>query len=167
MLQRIFATGLALCCLFTASAQQTAAPADSVITATPTAGKPVLTVSADAYYRYDLGKTASNDFTSFTHSHNSFELGMISLKAEHSIGKVGLVADVGFGKRAEEFSYTDENTRFIIKQLNLSYTIKNKGENNSGQLGYSCRIRGGGGGTSTATTACRTCFHTGRFFTPG
>ena len=126
MLQRIFATGLALCCLFSASAQQTTAPIDSVITATPTAGKPVLTVSADAYYRYDLGKTASNDFTSFTHSHNSFELGMISLKAEHSIGKVGLVADVGFGKRAEEFSYTDENSRFIIKQLNLSYTIKNK-----------------------------------------
>lgn len=126
MLQRIFATGLTLSCLMhNLDAQQAAAPADSS-TAAPAPPKPVLTVAADAYYRYDLGKTAANDFTSFTHSHNSFELGMISLKAEHSIGKVGLMADVGFGKRAEEFSYSDENTRFVIKQLLLSYTIKNK-----------------------------------------
>ncbi len=125
MLQRIFATGLACSCLFSASAQQTAAPIDSTPT-TAITPKPVLTVAADAYYRYDLGKTDANDFTSFTHSNNSFELGMISLKAEHSIGKVGMVADVGFGKRAEEFSYADDNTRFVIKQLNLSYTIKNK-----------------------------------------
>ncbi len=126
MLQRIFATGLALSRLFSASAQQTAAPVDSPAVSTPVAKTPVLTVAADAYYRYDLGKTAVNDLTSFTHSHNSFELGMISLKAEHSVGKVGMVADVGFGKRAEEFSYADDNTRFVIKQLNLSYTIKNK-----------------------------------------
>ena len=125
MLQRFLATGLALSCLFSASAQQTAAPSDSAATVSKKAA-PVLTVAADAYYRYDLGQTAANDLTSFTHSHNSFELGMISLKAEHSIGKAGMVADVGFGKRAEEFSYADENTRFIIKQLYLNYTIKNK-----------------------------------------
>ncbi len=125
MLQRIFATGLTLSCLFNnAFAQQTVVSADS--TATPAPLKPILTVSADAYYRYDLGETAANDFTSFTHSHNSFELGMISLKAEHNIGKVGMLADVGFGKRAEEFSYNDDNTRFVIKQLLLSYMIKNK-----------------------------------------
>lgn len=126
MLQRFFATGLTLSCLFnTLSAQQNAVVTDSA-SATPAAPKPTLTVAADAYFRFDLGETAANDFTSFTHSHNSFELGMISLKAEHSIGKVGLLADVGFGKRAEEFSYADENTRFVIKQLLLSYTIKNK-----------------------------------------
>ncbi len=124
MLQRIFATGLTLSCLIHTLDAQQAAPADSA--ATPAPAKPVLTVAADAYYRYDAGETAANDFTSFTHSHNSFELGMISLKAEHSIGKVGLLADVGFGKRAEEFSYSDENTRFVIKQLLLSYTVKNK-----------------------------------------
>ena len=130
MLQRFFATGLALSCFFAAQAQQSAAPADSSATpapvAAPTRKLPVLTGAADAYFRYDLGETASNDLTSFTHSHNSFELGMISLKAEHSVGKVGMVADVGFGKRAEEFSYADAETRFVIKQLYLSYLVKNK-----------------------------------------
>jgi hypothetical protein len=125
MLQRFFATGLALSCLFaTTQAQQAAAPADSLA---PVSTKfPTLTGAADAYFRYDAGGTALNDYTSFTRSHNSFELGMISLKAEHSIGKVGMVADVGFGKRAEEFSYSDDNTRFVIKQLYLSYSIKDK-----------------------------------------
>ena len=32
-----------------------------------------------------------------------------------------MVADLGFGKRAEEFSYNDEATRFAIKQLYLTY----------------------------------------------
>lgn len=133
MLQRFFATGLALSCFFATQAQQSAAPADSLVapaaaapTATPAKKLPVITGAADAYFRYDLGETAANDFTSFTHSHNSFELGMISLKAEHSVGKVGMVADVGFGKRAEEFSYADADTRFVIKQLYLSYLVKNK-----------------------------------------
>jgi len=35
---------------------------------------------------------------------------------------VGMVADIGFGNRAEEFSYNDDNTRFIVKQAYLSYT---------------------------------------------
>jgi hypothetical protein len=129
MLQRFFATGLALSCFFMANAQQSAAPADASAPTTTTAPAkklPTLTGAADAYFRYDLGETAANAFTSFTHSHNSFELGMISLKAEHSVGKVGMVADVGFGKRAEEFSYADDNTRFVIKQLYLTYTVKNK-----------------------------------------
>src|SRR5215471_18763872 len=74
--------------------------------------------SADIYYRYNLDKPKGspyNNFTSFTNSQNSFELGMASLKAEHSVGKVGMVADLGFGKRAEEFSYNDASTRFAIK----------------------------------------------------
>lgn len=87
--------------------------------------KPVFTCSADAFYRMDPAGTAANNKTSFTNSNNSFELGMASVKMEHTTGKVGLVADVGFGKRAEEFSYADDRTRFIIKQLNLSYSLKN------------------------------------------
>ncbi|HEX2533204.1 MAG TPA: outer membrane beta-barrel protein [Chitinophagaceae bacterium] len=96
--------------------------------------KPVITVSADAYYRFNFSNPKSdagtfNNFTSFTNSHNSFELGMASVKLEHSFGKVGVVADLGFGKRADDFSYTDysaednaySQTRFAIKQLNLSY----------------------------------------------
>jgi hypothetical protein len=83
--------------------------------------KPIISGYADVYYRYDFQKQPANNKTSFTNSHNSFELNMASIKLEHSIGKVGMVADIGFGKRAEEFSYNDENTRFAIKQLFITY----------------------------------------------
>ncbi|MEO6584531.1 MAG: outer membrane beta-barrel protein, partial [Ferruginibacter sp.] len=90
--------------------------------------KPVISGSADVYYRYNFQNPTSpyNNFTSFTNSHNSFELGMASLKAEHSIGKVGMVADLGFGRRADEFSYNDVNTRVAIKQLYISYSPSTK-----------------------------------------
>ncbi|QIX61822.1 porin [Hymenobacter lutimineralis] len=84
---------------------------------------------ADVYYRYNFQNPKDapyNNLTSFTNSHNSFELGMISLKGEHTIGKVGMVADIGFGRRAEEFSYADDKTRFIIKQLYLTYSPTEK-----------------------------------------
>lgn len=129
MLQRFFATGIALSCLFAARGQQAAAPVDS--SATPAVAAPstcpfTFSGGADAYFRYNLGENAANNFTSFTNSQNSFELGMVTVKGEHTKGKVSMVADLGFGQRAEDFSYTDANTRFIIKQLYLSYTIKNK-----------------------------------------
>jgi len=88
-----------------------------------------LSGSADMYYRYNFNnvKTAPyNNFTSFTNSQNSFELGMASLKAEHSIGKVSMVADLGFGRRADEFSYNDGLTRLAIKQLYVSYAPSDK-----------------------------------------
>jgi hypothetical protein len=85
--------------------------------------KPTISGSVDAYYRFNLSnpKDAFNNYTSFTNSQNSFELGMASVKLEHSFGKVGLVADVGFGKRAEEFSYNDENTRLALKQAYITF----------------------------------------------
>jgi hypothetical protein len=121
MLQKIFATGLALCCLNSAFSQSTTPQPDT------TAPKSVLTISggSDAYYRYDLGENVSNNKTSFTNSHNSFELGMVSVKIDQTFGKAGITADLGFGKRAEEFSYADDRTRLAIKQLYLSYTLKN------------------------------------------
>jgi len=84
-----------------------------------------ITGSVDAYYRYnfanakDSGRT--NNYTSFTNSQNSFELGMASLKADYTIGKVEAVADLGFGRRAEEFSYNDAGTLAAIKQAYVSY----------------------------------------------
>jgi hypothetical protein len=81
--------------------------------------------SVDAYYRYNFSGPKSftyNSPTSFTQSQNSFELGMASLKAEHSIGKVGLVADLGFGRRAEDFSYNDSRTLQVIKQAFITYS---------------------------------------------
>jgi hypothetical protein len=83
-----------------------------------------LSGSADVYYRYDLlnpQEAPYNNRTSFTNSHNSFELGMVSLKAEHSFHKVGIVADLGFGRRAAEFSYLDNAGTLAIKQLYVTY----------------------------------------------
>lgn len=69
-----------------------------------------LTVSGsiDAYYRYNFAGQ-QNNYTSFTNSQSSFELGMASLRADATAlsGKVGATVDLGFGRRAEEFSYND------------------------------------------------------------
>jgi hypothetical protein len=77
--------------------------------------------SADVYYRYDFAQTKTNNYTSFTNSHNSFSLGMASLKAEHKGRKVSAVIDLGFGKRAADFSYTDAGIAASVKQLYVSY----------------------------------------------
>ncbi|MBS1512357.1 MAG: porin [Bacteroidetes bacterium] len=86
--------------------------------------KIIITGSVDGYYRYNFNnpKTAPyNSATSFTQSQNSFELGMASLRADHSFGKVSATIDVGFGKRAEEFAYNDANTMLAIKQAYVTY----------------------------------------------
>ena len=66
--------------------------------------------SIDGYYRYNFAGKANN-YTSFTNSQSSFELGMASLRADATAlsGKVGATVDLGFGRRAEEFSYNDGN----------------------------------------------------------
>ena len=86
--------------------------------------KPELTItgSADLYYRYDFGKTKVNNLTSFTNSHNSFELGMASLKIENKTSKIDMVADLGFGKRVQEFAYNDQGILAAVKQLYISYS---------------------------------------------
>jgi len=90
--------------------------------------KSTTTISAyaDVYYRYDMtGKTRTNNLTSFTNSHNTFELGMASVKIEHTmLGKVGVVADLGFGKRATEFSYNETGILAAIKQAYIFYQPK-------------------------------------------
>jgi hypothetical protein len=114
MLKKLSFTILAAASFLFASAQ----------TDTPTEEKKSTTTfsgSADVYYKYDFGKSPLNTPTSFTKSHNSFELGMASVKVEHHTGKVGIVADLGFGKRAQEFSYNDQGIVAAIKQLYISY----------------------------------------------
>jgi hypothetical protein len=90
--------------------------------------KSTTTISAyaDVYYRYDItGKTRTNNLTSFTNSHNSFELGMASVKIEYTmLSKVGIVADLGFGKRATEFSYNETGIPAAIKQAYIFYQPK-------------------------------------------
>ncbi len=81
-----------------------------------------ITGSADAYYKFDFAKTKANNFTSFTNSHNSFSLGMASVKFENKTDKVDMVLDLGFGTRATEFAYNDNGIGQAIKQLYVSYS---------------------------------------------
>lgn len=86
--------------------------------------KPSLTItgSADVYYKYDFAKTKANNLTSFTNSHNSFALGMASVKFEHKSDKLDAVLDLGFGTRASEFTYNDNGVMQAVKQLYISYS---------------------------------------------
>jgi putative OmpL-like beta-barrel porin-2 len=93
-----------------------------------------ITGSVDAYYRYnfhnvkDVNYATTNNYTSFTNSQNSFELGMASVKAEYTTGKVTGVVDLGFGRRAEEFSYNEAGSGIgtAIKQAYISVAASDK-----------------------------------------
>ena len=89
----------------------------------------IISGSVDGYYRYNFNAPkggATNNYTSFTNSHNSFELGMATLRADATglSGKVTATADLGFGRRAEEFSYNDGShpTSLAVKQLFVTYS---------------------------------------------
>lgn len=86
--------------------------------------------SVDAYYRYNFNNAKdsgrANNYTSFTNSQNSFELGMASVKGEYTSGKVGGVIDLGFGRRAEEFSYNESGTLAAIKQAYVYFSPSDK-----------------------------------------
>jgi Putative beta-barrel porin-2, OmpL-like. bbp2 len=96
-----------------------------------TSPAPIITGSVDMYYRYNFNDPKSgatnktNNLTSFTNSQNSFELGMASIRADHSFGKASATVDLGFGRRAEEFAYgnPEHTTLFAVKQAYLSYAI--------------------------------------------
>ena len=95
MLRKLSLAGVSAVCFFHVQAQDT--------TKTLT-----ISGSIDAYYRYNFSGQ-QNNFTSFTNSQSSFELGMATIKAEATAlsGKVGATVDLGYGRRAEEFSYND------------------------------------------------------------
>jgi hypothetical protein len=98
-----------------------AAPAEEIKPTTSITG------SVDVYWRYNFSNPAGgahNNFTSFTNSHNRFELGMASVKFEHKTAKFDIVADLGFGKRATEFAYNDQGVLAAIKQAYISYSPK-------------------------------------------
>lgn len=113
MLKKISAVCIGILALQSANAQS-----DSSKKGTTT-----FTGSVDAYYRFNFNNPpGTNNLTSFTNSKNSFELGMASVKVDHSIGKVAATIDLGFGKRAQEFSYNDVGTTLTaVKQAYISY----------------------------------------------
>ena len=123
MLKKILAVTLVILSVISVNAQTDTTKKAAAPVATNT-----FTASVDAYYRTNfnapIGKT--NNLTSFTNSQNSFELGMASVRWDHSIGKISATADLGFGRRANEFSYNDAGALTAIKQLYVSYQISDK-----------------------------------------
>jgi hypothetical protein len=108
--------------------QVAVAQTDSTKPAAPTSPAPTITGSVDVYYRYNFNDPKSgftNNYTSFTNSQNSFELGMASIRADHTFGKASATIDLGFGTRAEEFAYgnPEHPTLFAVKQAFLSYAV--------------------------------------------
>ncbi|HET7000993.1 MAG TPA: outer membrane beta-barrel protein [Puia sp.] len=98
--------------------------------------------SLDLYYRYNFAnpKGSLNNYTSFTNSQNSFELGMATIRADHSWAKAGVTVELGFGRRAEEFSYNDgaSNGFFSLKnvvQAFVYYNITDKIKLTAGKWG--------------------------------
>lgn len=91
--------------------------------------------SADMYYKYDFSDQKDNGLTSFTNSHNSFEIGMASIEASHKMGKASVFVDLGFGTRASEFTYNDAATTFMIKQLNFTYDFSSSFKITAGSFG--------------------------------
>jgi len=128
MIQKFFMAAIGLLSFILSIAQnasvKTTTDTTPAATATEEKKEPTLTItgSVDAYYKYDFADTKANSFTSFTQTHNSFALGMASVKFEHKGDKVSAVADLGFGPRAKDFSYTDNGITQAIKQLYVSYS---------------------------------------------
>lgn len=119
MLKKISAVCFGILSILSANAQS-----DSSKKSTTT-----FTGSVDAYYRFNFNDPpgGTNNLTSFTNSKNSFELGMASVKVDHTVGKVTATADIGFGKRAQEFSYNDVGTTLTaVKQAYISYAPSDK-----------------------------------------
>lgn len=119
MLRKISALAIVCSSLFlTANAQDS------------TSGTLKITGSVDGYYRYNFNNAkdapSTNNLTSFTNSHNSFELGMASVKFDYSKGKIGAVADLGFGSRAAEFSYNEAGALAAVKQAYVTYAPSDK-----------------------------------------
>lgn len=79
------------------------------------------TTYVDGYYRTDFAGLKENNKTSFTNSTNAFQLGMASFKVDKTYGKFAATFDLGFGKRAEEFSYTDKGLATAVKQGYVSF----------------------------------------------
>src|SRR5215467_462839 len=119
MLRKFLIFSLAFVCIVKTRAQDSTSK-----------GNLSLTGSVDAYYRFNFQNAKDsghlNNYTSFTNSQNSFELGMASLKADYAIGKVDGVIDLGFGRRAEEFSYNDQGGMTAIKQAYISFAPSDK-----------------------------------------
>ena len=136
---------------FSQEITKTAVKKAAILSTTPDEDETkTLTISGglDAYYRYNFSNNFANNYTSFTNSQSSFELGMASIRADASAlaGKVTATLDLGFGRRAQEFSYNDgegwptgSGNKFgslsIIKQAFVTYAPSSKVKFTMGKFG--------------------------------
>ena len=88
---------------------------------TAVAKSTTFTTYVDGYYRADFAGLKDNNKTSFTNSTNAFQLGMASFKVDKTYGKFATTLDLGFGKRADEFSYNDKGLATAVKQGYVSF----------------------------------------------
>ena len=77
--------------------------------------------SVDLYYRnaFNNAKDATNNFTSFTNSNQQVQLGMASAKIDFTRDRFFATVDLGYGKRAGEFSYNDKGILANIKDRKI------------------------------------------------
>lgn len=128
---KLFVTLLILGCISWSHAQEVAQVAhtsevmeevvtdESTETDEPSSG---LEISGfvDAYYQYSFNKSPFP--TSFTETHNSFTLGMANVVLAKTSGKVGFVADLAVGPRAEVANGYNGSSLSAIKQLFVTYS---------------------------------------------
>ena len=79
------------------------------------------TTYVDGYYRSDFAGLKTNNKTSFTNSNYALQLGMVSFKVDQTFGNFSGTVDLGYGTRADEFSYNDKGVATFIKQAYVSY----------------------------------------------
>ena len=81
-----------------------------------------LTISGqvDAYYRATSNKINASK-TSYTLQNGGVGLGMANIVVAKDNGKIGFVADLMFGPRAEETNYAYSGSSSFIKQLYVTY----------------------------------------------
>jgi hypothetical protein len=81
-----------------------------------------ITGAVDGYYRYDFARTEANNLTSFTHSQNQPNLGMVEVRLEHQSARIDAVVDLAAGPRENEYAVADKGLAKTIKQAYLSYS---------------------------------------------
>ena len=92
------------------------------------APKTVFGGSIDVFSKMDFNNGSDQELTSFTNSTRSLNLGMATLNVSHKMGRASAFLDLGFGKRSDEFVYTEvsgtaKQPTANIKQMYVNYEI--------------------------------------------
>jgi len=75
--------------------------------------------AVDTYFGYNFNEEAMK--TSFTSAHNAFTLGMANVILSQQMDKVGFVADIAWGPRANEANGYEGTSTNAVKQLFMTY----------------------------------------------